>query len=74
VLLYTMKRVSYLPVGGPSHNTRALQMLLGQGGANPNVLVQGKPLLILLCENAAIKVRRAKPYETARLDCLFQTE
>jgi hypothetical protein len=49
-------------------------MLLGQGGANPNVLVQGKPLLILLCENAAIKVRRAKPYETARLDCLFQTE
>jgi hypothetical protein len=57
VLLYVFKRASYLPTGGPVRNTRALRMLMRDGGADPNVLVQGKPLLIIFCEHGATKVR-----------------
>jgi hypothetical protein len=57
VILYAFKRVSYLPAGGTARNRKAMQLLLKEGGADPNVLIQGKPLLVVLCENAATRVR-----------------
>jgi hypothetical protein len=57
VILYTFKRASYFPAGGPMRNPRALEVLLKEGGADPNVMIQGRPLLIVLCDNSATRVR-----------------
>jgi hypothetical protein len=38
-------------------NPRALEVLLKEGGADPNVMIQGRPLLIVLCDNSATRVR-----------------